>query len=139
MAGDVGQEKVEEVDIITKGQNYGWPIMEGTLCYSSSSNCGNSSLTSPVIEYSADQGCSVIGGYVYRGTSLPELNESYIYGDYCSGKIWQVNVGDVLRGIPRPKLLADSDLYTTSFAQDLQGNLYVLSQNTGIYRLVLAD
>ena len=139
LVGDVGQEKVEEVDIITKGQNYGWPIMEGTQCYSSSSNCGNSSLTSPVIEYSADQGCSVIGGYVYRGTSLPELNESYIYGDYCSGKIWQANVGDVLRGIPRPKLLVDSDLYTTSFAQDLQGNLYVLSQNTGIYRLVLAD
>jgi len=137
--GDVGQENIEEVDIITKGKNYGWPVMEGSLCYSPAVGCSSSHLTLPVIEYTRDKGCSVIGGYVYRGTRWPELNGSYIYGDYCSGRIWAVNLKRLLEGVPEPRLLMDSDLYITSFAEDLSGNIYILSQNTGIYRLVSTD
>lgn len=134
--GDVGQEKREEIDIVKKGQNYGWPVMEGNLCYSPSINCNSSNMIPPVIEYSNDQGCSIIGGYVYRGIGFPGLKGSYIYGDYCSGRIWGVNIEGLLKGDQTPRLLVDSDLYITSFAQDLSGNLYILSQNNGIYRLV---
>ena len=133
--GDVGQEKIEEIDIVRKGQNYGWPVMEGSLCYSPSIGCNASNMIPPIIEHSNDQECSIIGGYVYRGFGLPELNGSYIYGDYCSGKIWEVNIKALLQGDATPRILVDSDLYITSFAQDLSGNLYVLSQNAGVYRL----
>ena len=133
--GDVGQEKIEEIDIVRKGQNYGWPVMEGSLCYSPSIGCNTSNMILPIIEHRNDQECSIIGGYVYRGVGLPGLNGSYIYGDYCSGKIWGVNVNELMQGDSTPKLLVDSDLYITSFAQDLSGNLYVLSQNSGVYRL----
>ena len=137
--GDVGQEKIEEINIVRKGQNYGWPVMEGTLCYSPSIKCNASGMIPPIIEHGHDQECSIIGGYVYRGVGLPGLHGRYIYGDYCSGKIWEVNVEELIRGDSTPRLLVDSDLYITSFAQDLSGNLYVLSQNTGIYRLVTTN
>lgn len=133
--GDVGQEKIEEIDIVRKGQNYGWPVMEGSLCYSPSIGCNPSNKIAPIIEHGNDQECSIIGGYVYRGVGLPGLNGSYIYGDYCSGKIWEVNIQALMQGDATPRILVDSDLYITSFAQDLSGNLYVLSQSTGIYRL----
>ena len=113
--------------------------MEGTLCYSPSIKCNASGMIPPIIEHGHDQECSIIGGYVYRGVGLPGLNGSYIYGDYCSGKIWEVNVKELIRGDSTPRLLVDSDLYITSFAQDLSGNLYVLSQNAGIYRLVTTN
>ena len=138
-AGDVGQEKIEEINIVRKGQNYGWPVMEGTLCYSPPTDCNSSNMVPPIIEHSNHQACSIIGGYVYRGVGLPGLNGNYIYGDYCSGKIWGVNIKGVIQGELVPRLLVDSDLYITSFARDLSGNLYVLSQNTGIYRLVKID
>ena len=137
--GDVGQEKIEEIDIVRKGQNYGWPVMEGSLCYSPSIGCNASNMIPPIIEHRNDHECSVIGGYVYRGVGLPVLKGSYIYGDYCSGKIWGVNLKAIMQGESTPKLLVDSDLYITSFAQDLSGNLYVLSQNSGVYRLVTTN
>ena len=137
--GDVGQEKIEEIDIVRKGQNYGWPVMEGSLCYSPSIGCNASNMIPPIIEHNNDQECSIIGGYVYRGVGLPELKGSYIYGDYCSGKIWSVDVNGLMEEGVSPSLLVDSDLHITSFAEDLSGNLYVLSQNTGVYRLVMAN
>ena len=133
--GDVGQEKIEEIDIVRKGQNYGWPVMEGSLCYSPSIDCNASDMIPPIIQHSNDHECSVIGGYVYRGVGLSVLNGSYIYGDYCSGKIWGVNMEALMQGKAKPRLLVDSDLYITSFAQDFSGNVYVLSQNSGVYRL----
>ena len=137
--GDVGQEKIEEIDMVRKGHNYGWPIMEGTLCYSPPTGCNASNMVPPIIEHRNDQECSIIGGYVYRGVGLPGLDGSYIYGDYCSGKIWGVNIKAVMQGQSTSRLLVDSDLYITSFARDLSGSFYVLSQNTGIYRLVTID
>ena len=85
---DVGQGQWEEIDVLTTaagGANLGWSIMEGNHCYQPSSGCNRTGLTLPVFEYGHGEGCSVTGGYVYRGTAIPELNGHYFYGDFCSG------------------------------------------------------
>ncbi len=132
--GDVGQNVWEEIDIITKGANYGWNIMEGSHCYSPSSGCDQSGLTLPVVEYDHSQGCSVTGGYVYRGEKVPSLHGYYVYSDYCSGKIWALgHDGNV---VTQNALISESGLSITSFGEDLAGNLYILSREGGIYTLV---
>ncbi|MGK5018311.1 PQQ-dependent sugar dehydrogenase [Janthinobacterium sp. HLS12-2] len=136
---DVGQANWEEVDVRPMGQagnNYGWNIMEGAHCYNSSS-CTQAALVLPAIEYSHDAagGCSVTGGYVYRGSALPELAGQYLYSDYCSGWLksfsygngtasavtdWGItNVGNIL-----------------SFGQDAQNELYMLSGTGKVYQIV---
>jgi glucose/arabinose dehydrogenase len=133
-AGDVGQSSWEEIDIIAKGANYGWNTMEGFHCYSPSTGCDQSGLTLPLVEYDHSQGCAVIGGYVYHGDQIPSLQGHYVYGDYCSGNIWAlVYDGGAVTG---NTLIAKSGLTITSFAEDLLGNLYVLSRDGGIYTLV---
>ena len=136
-AGDVGQSSWEEIDIIAKGANYGWNIMEGSHCYSPSTGCNQSGLTLPIFEYDHSQGCSVTGGYVYRGDQIPSLQGYYIYGDYCSGNIWALayNGSVVTENI----LLVDSGLIITSFGEDLAGNLYILDRQGGIYTLVQTE
>jgi glucose/arabinose dehydrogenase len=125
-AGDVGQSSWEEIDIIAKGANYGWNIMEGFHCYSPATGCDQSGLTLPLVEYDHSQGCSVIGGYVYRGDQIASLQGYYIYGDYCSGNIWALAYQDNV--VTENKLLAESGLTITSFGEDLAGNLYILSR-----------
>ena len=136
-AADVGQNLWEEIDIIAKGANYGWNIMEGSHCYSPSTGCNQSGLTLPIFEYDHSQGCSVTGGYVYRGDQIPSLQGYYIYGDYCSGNIWALayNGSVVTENI----LLVDSGLIITSFGEDLAGNLYILDRQGGIYTLVQTE
>jgi glucose/arabinose dehydrogenase len=80
--GDVGQNREEEIDLVDKGKNYGWNVMEGTLCYSPSTGCNQTGLEPPVWEYSHDEGNAVIGGFVYRGSNLARLNGDYIYGEW---------------------------------------------------------
>lgn len=133
-AGDVGQSSWEEIDIITKGANYGWNIMEGSHCYSPPTGCDESGLTLPIVEYGHSQGCAVIGGYVYRGDQIPSLLGHYIYGDYCSGNIWALAYDGT--AVTENKLLVDSGLSITSFGVDLAGNLYILDRQGGIYTLV---
>jgi len=130
-AADVGQNKWEEIDIIARGNNYGWNVMEGTHCYSPPTGCDQSGLTLPVFEYDHSNGCSIIGGYVYRGSYIPQLKGFYIYGDYCSGKVWALEGGSVVQNI----LLLSSGVRITSFGEDLAGNLYVLSQEGNICML----
>lgn len=136
-AGDVGQDRWEEIDIIVKGANYGWNIMEGSHCYSPAAGCNRSGLMLPVFEYNHSQGCSVTGGYVYHGDKLPSLQGYYVYGDYCSGKIWALSYQD--NRVTRNILLAESGLSITSFGEDLAGNLYILSREGGIYMLVQGE
>ena len=129
-AADVGQNSWEEIDLVEKGLNYGWNVMEGAHCFSPRSGCDTAGLQAPVAEYSSAEGCSVIGGYVYRG--------AYIYGDFCSGKIWGFRYDGALPdGVFKegPTLLAESGLFITSFGLDLVGNLYILSRDAGIYRI----
>ena len=114
--------------------NYGWNAMEGSDCFSPPRDCDTSGLEPPVAEYGRSDGCSVTGGYVYRGSAIPALEGAYVYGDYCSGKIWGVRYDG--RSVTEQALLVESDLRVTSFGEDSEGNLYVLSRNEGIYRLV---
>jgi glucose/arabinose dehydrogenase len=133
-AADVGQNVWEEINIIVKGANYGWNTMEGFHCFSPPADCDQSALTLPIYEYDHSHGCSVTGGYVYRGDQLPSLQGYYIYGDYCSGNIWALAYnGEVAT---ENILLTESDLLITSFGTDLAGNLYILDRQGGIYTLV---
>ena len=132
--GDVGQNSLEEVDLVEKGGDYGWNTLEGTQCFSPRSSCDAAGTVPPVWEYpTGAEGCSVIGGYVYRGERIPSLDGAYVFGDYCSGKIWAIRYDG--QRVTEHLLLADTDLRIASFGQDRKGALYVLSQNSGIYRL----
>ena len=132
--GDVGQNRLEEIDIIRPGLNYGWNIMEGTSCFRTA-GCSREGLEPPVAEYGRDGGCSVTGGYVYRGPRLPSLVGAYLYGDFCTGNIWALR-HDGSR-VTQQALIADTDLQISSFAEGPGGEVYVLSFTGEIARLAL--
>jgi hypothetical protein len=137
-AGDVGQGLWEEVDIIQRGGNYGWNVMEGGHCFSPGTGCDQTGLQLPIWEYAHSQGdCSIIGGYVYEGRGMPFLLGAYVYGDFCSGRIWGLRYDGAY--VTEHLLLADSDLLITSFGRDVRGDLYVLDRNGGIYLLGPTD
>ncbi|MCS6899154.1 MAG: PQQ-dependent sugar dehydrogenase [Myxococcales bacterium] len=138
-AGDVGQGKWEEIDLIKLGGNYGWRTMEGTACYHPATGCNKAGLILPVVEYPHSQGVSVTGGYVYRGKAIPGLVGRYLYGDFGSGRIWTIQE-DPVTGQPSGKELLQSGLNISSFAEDNAGELYVLHYTGGtIHKLVPAD
>ncbi|MER3418866.1 MAG: glucose dehydrogenase, partial [Chloroflexota bacterium] len=126
---DVGQDRYEEVDRapegLGRGANYGWARMEGRHCYPSGESCGggSSGFVLPVAEYGHDQGCSVTGGYVYRGTAFPALGGVYLFGDYCSGRIWGLASGGPDE--QAPVLLLRSGRSISSFGEDDAGELYL--------------
>ncbi len=132
-AGDVGQNSVEEVDVVEKGGDYGWNRLEGSRCFSAA-DCDPTGTVLPVWEYPTRGNCSVIGGYVYRGGGIPSLTGAYVFGDFCSGRIWALRYDG--QEVTEHLLLADTPLQIVSFGQDRDGGLYVLSQNSGIYRLI---
>lgn len=133
-AADVGQNRYEEVDLIEPGRNYGWNVTEGTSCFSPRTGCSREGLEEPVATYGRADGCSVTGGYVYRGSRLPSLYGAYVYGDYCSGRIWALRFdgGAVIEHVE----LVDSALRISSFGVDGSDELYLLSFDGKIYRLV---
>ncbi|HEY3571347.1 MAG TPA: PQQ-dependent sugar dehydrogenase [Thermoanaerobaculia bacterium] len=139
--GDVGQDRREEVDFqaasSTGGENYGWKVMEGTLCNSSNAcpastpACGSTAYTLPVLEYDHNPHCSVIGGYVYRGSGASQLRGTYVFGDLCSAVIWAAarsGNGFMVRTVPGQV----SQL--TAFGEDSQGELYAGNVNGQLYR-----
>lgn len=135
--GDVGQAASEEVDFqpatSAGGENYGWRIMEGSLCYEAGT-CNSTGLTLPVVEYDHSQGCSVTGGFVYRGAADPGMQGIYFYGDYCSGRIWGLRQQN---GVWQSALLTDTNFNLVSFGEDEAGNIYVTDYSCGIvYQLV---
>ena len=132
--GDVGQNEWEEVNLVEKGLNYGWNVMEGAHCFLPRTGCDGGGLQLPVAEYSSDEGCSIIGGYVYPSGAPPSLTAAYIYGDFCSGKIWGLRHDG--RFLTEHALLVDSDLRITTFGFDQSGEVYILSRDSGIYRMV---
>lgn len=131
--GDVGQSAREEVDLIEKGGNYGWRIMEGTLCHNPRSGCDTSGLIMPIWDYGRTEGGSITGGFVYRGRKLPQLTGLYVYGDFVSGRIWALaynGPGSVVN-IP----LDTAGVYTlSSFGIDEDGELYCCSLGGEIFR-----
>jgi glucose/arabinose dehydrogenase len=132
-AADVGQNQIEEINQIDKGQNYGWNIREGSTCYKPEEDCDTTGLVDPIWEYDHSQGRSITGGYVYRGSEIPELAGYYIYGDFVSGNIWRLKINS--DGSVDNQLLLDTDIPITSFGTDAKGELYITSYDGGIYRL----
>jgi glucose/arabinose dehydrogenase len=132
--GDLGQNEWEEVDYLPvswgSGANFGWSVMEGSHAYDSEPQSG---MMLPAAEYShAEGGCSVTGGYVYRG-AMPEWNGVYIYGDYCSGKVWALILSNNLW---QSQVMFQTGVTITSFGQDESGEIYLASDNGSVYRLV---
>lgn len=131
-AGDVGQNRLEEIDLIEGGKNYGWRLMEGFDCFNPSS-CNQTGLTLPIVDYPHSSGsCSVTGGYIYRGAARPELQGAYIYGDFCSGRIWMLRYEN--GQVTADSLLLNTNLNISSFGTDEQQELYVVDFSGAIYR-----
>ncbi len=143
--GDVGQGSREEIDYqpLTSrgGSNYGWKIMEGTLCTGNTGNCPadvpacfSPTFTAPILEYSHGSGrCSVTGGYMYRGLDIPDLYGTYLYGDYCSGEIFGAQAAG--GGEFTSELLTISTDNLTTFGEDSRGELYVGTGGGFVYRI----
>ena len=136
VAGDVGQNNWEEVDVIIKGGNYGWRCYEGNHIYDTGSGC-SAQYISPIHEYEHDGGASITGGYVYRGSAIPALVGSYLFTDYFPGPVWALT-----DPYGTPSLIyavnnsTTNSSFISSFAEDANGELYVLSIGDGhIYRL----
>lgn len=126
---DVGQGAREEINRVVSGGNYGWKIFEGTSCFSG--DCSVTGLEQPVFEYNHDNGDrSVTGGFVYRGTAIPELVGKYVYGDFVSGRIWAL---DVNTGVN--ELLLDSRLSIASFGTDNANEIFICDFGGHIYTL----
>jgi len=130
-AGDVGQDLWEEIDVITKGGNYGWNLREGTHPYKDQAALPG--MLDPVIDYGHDVGRCVIGGYVYRGKQYPALRGWYLYGDFATGLIWALRRRP--SGQAEYQLVAESHLQITSFGEDEAGELYLTAFDGHLYRL----
>ncbi|BAS26741.1 hypothetical protein LIP_0884 [Limnochorda pilosa] len=137
---DVGQNAWEEINFqpagSAGGQNYGWNRMEGTHCFPTGSWCDRNGLTLPVAEYPnrSEVGCSITGGYVYRGEAIPELYGSYLFADYCTGRIWAMPAGPAGTYSEQMDRAGETWPYqellrtphtTTAFGEDLHGEVYV--------------
>jgi glucose/arabinose dehydrogenase len=133
---DVGQGAWEEIDWAPAGTpgglNFGWNLMEGSACFRADV-CDETGLTLPVAEYSHEFGCSVTGGYVYRGEREPALEGVYLFGDYCSGLVWGLGrdaAGDWVLSDP-----IETGLSISSFGEDAAGEVYLVSLRGEIYRV----
>jgi glucose/arabinose dehydrogenase len=141
--GDVGESAREEIDVAVapnagRQANYGWRLMEGFLCFNPSSNCNSGGLTLPVLDYPHLSGaCSVIGGYVYRGSVMPALQGTYFYADFCAGFVrsFRYQNGQPTEQTEWP-LLSPPGSFVTSFGEDAAGELYVMTQGGGLFKFI---
>jgi glucose/arabinose dehydrogenase len=136
---DVGQNLYEELNFqsatSTGGENYGWDVMEASHCFEPPAECDSDGLTLPVAEYDRGQGCSITGGYVYRGASYPQMTGVYFFGDFCTGNVWGLR--QVSSGEWEMALLLDTDVNISSFGEDASGEIYVVGYGDGtIFHLV---
>ncbi|MBI1729175.1 PQQ-dependent sugar dehydrogenase [Candidatus Acetothermia bacterium] len=131
---DVGQGNYEEIDLIDSGGNYGWNTMEGTHCFHPSSGCNRTGLTLPIAEYDHSAGdCAVTGGYVYRGTEIPDLDGHYLFADYCTGHLWSL-VQDST-GQWQMTQLRDLGFNISSLGEDQEGELYIVDLGGAVYKI----
>jgi glucose/arabinose dehydrogenase len=139
--GDVGQYAMEEINYEPgnlTGHNYGWNIVEGTLCYDPVSGCDPSGTQVPVLTYAHTQGCAVTAGYVYRGQNIPSLRGTYVYADYCRGTFGTFRMQ---AGVATEQQDITADINPTgipnipSFGVDNRGELYAVSLGGGVYRI----
>ena len=133
--GDVGQNALEEVNIVYPGVNYGWNVMEGSECFRAAS-CNRDNLRAPVAEYGHSLGCSITGGYVYRGQRVRELEGVYLYADFCSGRIWGLRHDGA--AVTAQAELVKAPFQISSFGEDAEGEVYVVGFDGGIYTFAAA-
>ena len=138
--GDVGQDSFEEVDFQPRasrgGENYGWRLMEGTHCFNPSSNCNPGGLKLPILEYAHgnnEENCSITGGYRYRGSRIPSLRGAYLFGDFCSGRIFRARLAS---GKWTAAQLAATSFSLSTFGEDATGELYLADLSSGVYKIV---
>ncbi|GJL64426.1 MAG: glucose dehydrogenase [Nitrospirales bacterium] len=132
-AGEVGQNSWEEITKVNKGENHGWRLMEGLHCFQPKQGCQNTKpLTLPELNYPNGDGgrCSVTGGYVYRGKSIPSLQGTYLFADFCSGEIFGY-------ANKSHQVILDTDLQISSFGEDASGELYILGYAGSVHKLTL--
>ena len=133
---DVGQDSFEEISHYPAGSpvgaNFGWDIMEGWSCFNST-NCNMDGLIQPIAAYGRDEGCSVTGGYMYRGTEYPALYGNYFLADFCFGTIWGLFPLD--GNWVKTTVASQTLLQITSFGEDGHGELYVLARQGGVYQV----
>ena len=137
---DVGQNRLEEINVVATPNaavNYGWNIMEGTSCFNAAS-CNQSGLTLPIHEYDHSQGCSVTGGFVYRGRAVPQVAGHYFYSDYCQGWLRSFRYVNGTAADHREWSVGDIG-NVLSFGEDMSGELYLLSSNGRVYRIESGD
>ena len=135
---DVGQDSVEEVDFQPAGskggQNYGWNVVEGSECFKPATGCDTTGMVLPIFEYSHNEGCSITGGYVYRGRAYPALAGAYLFTDYCSGNLWVTR--QVAPGEFETEQAGMFRRSVSSFGEDEAGELYVTVDPAGaVFRL----
>jgi len=135
---DVGQDSWEEVDALTlnaaKHANFGWPIVEGSHCFPPGASCSTSSFVLPSIEYSHSLGCSVTGGYRYRGSRWPQWAGLYFYGDWCSGLLWIAS--QQIDGSWTTSTTQNTGKSIVSFGEDDDGELYLVDYAGAVYRML---
>lgn len=130
---DVGQNRFEEIDVIERGKNYGWNVMEGAHCFKPESGCNTQGLTLPAKEYGRKKGVCVTGGHVYRGKAVPDLAGAYIYGDFGSGRIWSLRLSG--GWVKEDRELMHSKKPISSFGTDEAGELYVVTYEGRVWQL----
>jgi glucose/arabinose dehydrogenase len=133
---DVGQDKIEEINIIEKGKNYGWRRMEGSSCYNPTTHCNKENLTLPIFEYPHASGNSksITGGYHYFGESFPHLKGKYIYADYVSGNIWALTYE---KGMVTNQKILKTKLFISSFGLAHNNEIFICSFGDGkIYKMI---
>lgn len=138
---DVGETRFEEIDVAPaadgggRGANYGWSLMEGSHCFAAQ-QCDRDGLAFPVHEYNHSTGCSVTGGYVYRGTLIPALQGHYLFADFCQGWVRSFRyAGGAATELTDWSALRPGGMIT-SFGEDAAGELYVLDSSGGVFRIV---
>jgi len=131
--GDVGQDKFEEVDLVSGGDNLGWSVMEASHCFRPSSGCNMAGLKLPIAEYDHSEGNAVIGGYVYHGTTIPSLQNTYIFGDFGTGRIWMLT--EAPSGQWTRTLLLSTNRNLSTFGQDASGEVYVVDLSGTVLKL----
>jgi hypothetical protein len=140
--GDVGQNRLEEVNArpavfdYGRGSNFGWPVMEGTQCYRPAAGCSRTGLTLPVLEYGHAEGCSITGGFVYRGSALPDLVGTYVYADFCQAWVrsFRLTGNRVIEAKEWPELAPGGQI--TSFGEDAAGELYIATADGKVHKVV---
>jgi uncharacterized repeat protein (TIGR03806 family) len=137
-AGDVGQGQYEEIDVIKRGGNYGWKVREGFHCRPGGPDpCPSAGLIDPVVEYDHSLGLAVTGGYVYRGSAIPQIVGKYLFADYSSGRVFTIDYDPGTGAASRRELLPPGPP-VSSFGEDNDGEMYVVQYNGKIRKVALA-